>query len=372
MRLRGFEGFDNYAGQADLSANHGFIQYPPMGSFASISRPGRNNYGAALSVQSLLSTFGTFTPTFADRNSQYVFGIAAKTITGFSPPSDDSLIFLITHSRLGGQFVVQFRKTTGSVKIYGGDLGLGEFVPIGPVLYETANNVWVPDQWGYFEISHLIDPAAGYIRVQYTDPNGKASVLVDLENIRTQYVNGDNTSDSVAMGHPWFGTSDFLFDDMYYCDAQPGTGADNGVEFLGDMRVLTLPPTSQGSVGWTPLANTNWQEVSEPIFDFDSSYNSSSNPSDADLFYFHAPLFQTVSFIPGVQLKGAYRKDDAGPRSIQQFFQFSGQQTLGASHSLNDSGYVFFTDLLDSNPATGVAFKDLDILGMAAGYRLAA
>src|SRR5579872_2202315 len=102
--LLGMEGFDNFesgpSGIADLYRTLGFIQYPPtnggVSSFNVIARPGRLGSGACVRNSTLNSLFGPFQVVFGDRFTEFVWGGAIKSYTGFSPPADDSLILLFT------------------------------------------------------------------------------------------------------------------------------------------------------------------------------------------------------------------------------------------------------------------------------------
>lgn len=374
--LLGFEGFDNLPdndSSDNLSRLTGFIQIPPSnggGPFVKIVRPGRNGLGGAVFVSSLLSPFGLFQLVFAKRMTEFVIGIAAKTFTGFSPPSDDSLIMLFQSTLSGGQFIVQFSKVNGKVLVFGGDVGLGEFVPVGPTLFTSASGIFTPDVHNYIEVKAKIHPTDGYIVVQLTPPGEKARIVVNLQGIRTQYAT-DNLVDSVAYGHPWFGTADMEFDDLYVEDEIAGPGNDPCNDFLGDMTVLTNGPIGNDTAQWTPLANANFVEVNEAAFDGDVSYNYTQTPGARDSFNFPA-LKQTVSYFYGLQIKGAYRKDDAGFREIAQFLKIGATRYYAPTRSLPDTYYPFYVDFWRLNPATSAEFTDRDYNALAAGYELTA
>ena len=143
----------------------------------------------------------------------------------------------------------------------------------------------------------------------------------------------------------------------------PGTYPCNG--FMGDLRVALLTPTANSAVTWTPLANTNWQEVSETAFDGDTSYNSSSVVGNADLF--------TVTQVPtgteviGVSVIGAYRNEDATAHTLTQQISAAGTSYAGATQSLTQM-YQFLSDVFPINPTSGVSWTVADVNAMLIGY----
>jgi len=116
-------------------------------------------------------------------------------------------------------------------------------------------------------------------------------------------------------------------------------------------------------------ALSNWQEVREPRADGDGSYNSTSTVSAADRFTFEA-LPATVSNVLAVQVIGAYRKDDAGERVVQQVLGSGGTEVEGATFSIPQS-YVYCYDLYATDPNTSDAWSIAAVNALRAGYVLA-
>jgi hypothetical protein len=137
---------------------------------------------------------------------------------------------------------------------------------------------------------------------------------------------------------------------------------------LGDVRCLTLFPVGNNSIQWTPLANTNWQEVSETAMDGDTSYNFSDTAGQQDLFNFQA-LSGVINQIVAVQIKGAYRKSDAGQRTAAQQLVSGATQVAGATTYFGLS-YQYVTDLFPNDPNTGVGWTLSAVNALTAGYKL--
>jgi hypothetical protein len=122
-------------------------------------------------------------------------------------------------------------------------------------------------------------------------------------------------------------------------------------------------------VQWTPLAETNWQEVGETQFDGDTSYNYATTVGNTDLFTFGS-LPTTVSVVYGVFVTGGYRKLDAGPETIVQKLVSSGSTASGSTMAMSLS-YAFWTDLFVTDPHTGATWTPTSVNDIIAGYSLA-
>ncbi len=105
----------------------------------------------------------------------------------------------------------------------------------------------------------------------------------------------------------------------------------------GDCRVQTDFPISNASVQFTPLANTNWQEVSETSMDGDTSYNSSSTVGQTDTFNFTPLSVPAGSTIIALFVRTAAAKTDAGSRSLQNKIVSGSNSALGTSVGLSTS-----------------------------------
>jgi len=112
---------------------------------------------------------------------------------------------------------------------------------------------------------------------------------------------------------------------------------------------------------------TNWIEAHDA--DGDDSYNFSSTPGATDRFTFDA-LPSTITYVLAVQVVGAYRKDDAGTRIIQQVIGSASSEVLGAAFAIPQS-YVYCYDMFTLDPSTGSSWQVSAVNGLHAGYSIA-
>lgn len=368
--LKAIDGYEKYLNRNDMFARTGFLTYAPfgLGAFGGIVTPGRGGYGSCYLEQSTLSTFGTFAPTFADKNDYGVIGIACNAVSSFSPPAADGLVMAFYDTVANDQqFIVHFLKSNGSVLIYApGTLFSGEFVPGGTLVYTSPPNVWKSDTWNFYpEVKCVIHPTAGSVTVRVNNV-----VVASVSNVQTQKT-ANRWFDQIQFGHPWFGTSDFQFDDFYYCDGVPGPGPIPFTDFLGNIRVYTqFMIANDGSQQWTPLSGSNFSNVNEIYMDSDTSYVSTSTPGHEDL-YVVPRVIPLTSHVAALQITSSARMDDAGPHQLVQGFRTGlPPKVLGPGHAMT-SGYQYFSDLYVTNPNTGKAFTKREMSELSALIRMA-
>jgi hypothetical protein len=238
------------------------------------------------------------------------------------------------------------------VAVYLGS-GTGTLLTLGP------NNAWTPNVWVFLEVGAKIDSSTGSVEVRV---NGVTVASVSGINTKsTANVWFDNVKLSTNFGN-------LPIDNFYYNDAT-GSAPYNG--FLGDFRVDSILPEADSAVQFTPLANANWQEVSEVAMDSDASYNYSSTPGDQDLFDMGALDSHDASVL-AVQITGAFRKDDAGDRSIKNAVKSGGTTAYGAVDPLYDGFYAYYSDVFVQDPNTSAAWALSAVNAMKAGYKVEA
>lgn len=150
----------------------------------------------------------------------------------------------------------------------------------------------------------------------------------------------------------------------YYDDVYVKTGSTR----LGERRVETLNTAANSSVTWTPLANTNWKEVSEVICDGDASYNFTSTAGNIDLFGINS-LAENPVTISTVQVRAAIRKTDATSRVTHTVLNSGGTQQEGADWAVAGT-YLYDIDLWDLDPHTSAAWTPAAVDAALIGYKL--
>lgn len=348
MALRGMDGFDHYAAEADFYARKGALQWlGPMG-FSLISfLPGRGDFGKALGIGGYSPVLGLIQAAFDANYSTLRVGFAARWSNTVATPS----LSIIARDPLADVTQCTVRlDNTGLIRAFdntGSEIGV------------SANNAFNPGTWSFVEIGFGIASSAGWIAVQIDG----VPVLTATGNTQAS---GNNTLGAVGFLVTSGALGAIEIDDFRYSDTVVGPGSFPCDSWLGDLRVATLAPRADSSTGWTPLANANWQEVSETTFDGDTSYNGTTTIGAEDLFVLDAPV-PTISQVIALQVTGAYRATDTSPHSITQQVSSGGSEVAGPVHTLS-MGYQFFSDLYPLNPVSATNWTLNDVFHLLAGY----
>jgi len=369
MALLAFDGFDHYATTVDLQSRVGVLQWSDL----TIIRPG----------------YITFTTGAAG------YGQAINLYAGGGPGLGGTINQLLTSAYFGSrilisnvslthvdlqvmdyvqdlaQLTVRLDPRSGIVSVYSGDPDTTFPSPV--LLAMSTPNAFSPHIWNYVEVFASIGTGGAFdvhvqgssvvsgsgVLVQYPTPlpAGKAT-RNDLSGFRYRLGEDGNTQDGVALS----------IDDFYVCDSTTGPGTYPCNSFLGDVAVQTLTPTANVSVQWTPLAGTNYTEVSTAQFEGDLSYNSAGVVGAADVFTLSALPTSTLAVF-GVQLTGAYRKLNASAQTIVQTVTSGG--TAQASAPLTMSlAYAYYSTMLPLDPHTSASWTPAAVNLMHAGYTL--
>lgn len=240
------------------------------------------------------------------------------------------------------------------------------------VFARTVPFAFVPGNWFYLEIK--ISPGYGdgtlELRVN-TVP------VLSLSNVRT----ADGTPilpetlpgiTHLAWVYNTISTSganseDWYTDDVYFLTMD----GDNNNDYLGNVRVKYMSVIGDASpiewsIGGTTPAPTNWQSVLNIDLN-DTSYVSTSTIGDTDLYDVDPNL--DTPYVYGVELAGAYRQDDATQRFVRNVLKSGSTIIEGAENATNQT-YVYFYDIFELNPETGVPFTGAELNSVDIGPRL--
>jgi hypothetical protein len=347
MALLATEGFDHYASFNDVALRTGVLQF--SSHFGCSIVTGRNGVGKALSL------FNDVLVSFNVSNQTMTVGWAMGTRS--SPPLDvqTNTVSFIDGSVGGGtQCEVVFNCATGVISLW---RGAGT-----TLLSQTLGNAFNIENYPTIEIQVNVHNTAGAIEVRV---NGATPAGASVSGVNTRGGSTNNAWSAVACSSS--ADDGFRIDDFRLTDTTIGPGTFPCDGFLGDVLVAPIYPVGNGAVAWTPLANTNWQEVSETAFDGDASYNSTSNNGDEDLFNLGTLSAATTAVI-GVQVIGAYRETTASGHTLSQQLKIGGTDHAGATNILA-TNYAFFSDIFPVNPTTGVSWSLTDILTLEIGYK---
>lgn len=280
--------------------------------------------------------------------STYIIGFAVK-MTSAMPNADHSLFRLYDGSTVQCEIAVS---PLGQLKIYSNATVRGT----------SASNVILLNTWHHIEWKITITNSTGsnqcVLRVDNT-------AVLNLTGVDTQ-TSGNSSADSLQIGRLNSTAAGASYDDFYLLD-------NNGAQcndLLGDCRIETLMPSGAGT--YTQFthngAATNWQAVSEVPADDDTSYVDGASLNDKDSYAFANPS-GTVSTVFAVQSNIRARKDNAGVRSIAPLTVISGTDYVGTDRALSTS-YALYSEIMELNPDTGVAWTGSDINALDAGYKV--
>lgn len=370
MAIKVWDGFDHYNSVVDLLARSGFLQIDSPQTASITFAAGRNGLQKCLHITSSSVQEDYLSFVYQDRNQSAFTGMAV------SMPNDSSSHFVWEFWDSVGvenQVSVLFRGDNQTISAFRGNAFVGadtidgkDGTGSGVLLGMTGNNAYSRASWNFIEMWVKVHPSDGFVKVYVN-----SVLLLNVTGVNTQKT-GNAWWDVNHVGGPGVFTSGpLLIDDLYYGDTTTGPGTFPGNIPLGDCHTVTLFPVGNDSVQFTPLANANWQEVSETAMDSDTSYNYDSTVGHEDRFNVQS-LPAGVSLIYGVQVTGAYRKDDAGARFIKQGAKSGSTETYGANWSLGEEIYVYFTDQWILDPNTSANWLVAGVNAMKIAYNIEA
>jgi len=337
MGLVVFDGYDHYLNGNDFTNRSGVLQYSNTGV---TFQTGRFGYGKAVS--------GAIRASLSSGFSEFYWGSALNI------GDTDTISFVDNQVGGGGnQFSVVFDGSNGQIGVFNG---------AGTLIGSSATNVFSVNTWSHWQIHGLIAPSSGG---SVTIVRDTSDTVLTLSGITTQHttnatINGWNSG---GLG------ANAIVDDTYFLDTTVGGGLYPCNGFIGDLRVDTLFPVGDDAVQWTRLSGaTNASMVNETAMDSDTTYNFSATPGQEDRLNFQS-LVNTINAVVGLQVTGAYRKDDANVRTLKQLLKSGATEVYGATNTL-PSTYAYFTDIFPLDPNTGLSWTVAAINALKAGYNL--
>jgi hypothetical protein len=368
MAIQVWDGFDHYDNGTDFLSRSGNLQYNGNAEVIAFTT-GREGAGKALTFDfTHTGPIEYVDAVFYQRVASAFVGFAQNAEAGQQP-----LFFEFWDTLTNKvQVSVLFRMDNYSIQIFRGNavyLGSeygGDGSGLGTQLATTGNNAWTPGVWNFIEIWPVINSSTGSVELRINNV-----VILNVTGVDTQATANASWDSFQPGGQGVSGVGVTIIDDLYYGDTTVGVGSYPGNAPIGDCHVQTLFAVGNSSVQFTPLANANWQEISETAMDSDTSYNYDSTVGNEDRFNF-AALPSTTSLIYGIQLTGAYRKDDSGGRQVKQGVKSGTTETYGANHALGDTSYTYFTDQWILDPNTSANWTTSGLNAISAGYNVAA
>ena len=194
-----------------------------------------------------------------------------------------------------------------------------------------------------------------YIEIKYNSTTGATIVRVDGVNVISATV-PTQASITVLQMHSFPNNYSNAYDDMYMLDT---TGTRNN-DFLGDVRVQTLYPASDGAnTGLTPSTGTNHAALVDETTANTTDYVSSAVAGTKDTYHFQS-LSANTAGVFAVEVTNYSQKDAVGPASFSNVVRVGSTDYSQTAQALSAS-WTTQKDLMESNPATSSAWSASDV-----------
>jgi hypothetical protein len=222
------------------------------------------------------------------------------------------------------------------------------------------------NRWYFVEAKLKINSSTGYIEVKL-DGTTDISMTTSLNTTSS----GNNYAIDICLNESdtaGVGTAGLYFDDIYLFD---NTG--NGMSYIGDIRVLDLVPTSDGTYSdFTPSTGINNYATIDELPSVDTDYVYTNTVGSTDTYGFqNLPANATAVF--GVVYVTRSFKTDAGSRTLRNVMR-QGSTDYERSNSDTpipvNASTTFYSETV--NPATSVAYTVSDINDNEFGFKLQA
>ncbi len=157
-------------------------------------------------------------------------------------------------------------------------------------------------------------------------------------------------------------------DDFYLCDQSGSTNND----FLGDCRIDTLYPTSDGNYSqFTCSTGSSHFALVDEATPNTTDYNDGAAVNDRDSYGMGNLAALASQTVYGVQVNAAILKDDAGSKSAATFVRSSSTNGDGASAALGTS-QVYVSQVFETDPNGAIAWTETTVNAMEAGVKVTA
>ena len=215
------------------------------------------------------------------------------------------------------------------------------------------------DVWQYVEIKAVLSDTVGSVDVRVDGVSVLSVVNVDTKNGGTKTV-----FDALSLGGAAFGTGrHFVYDDLYVCN---GAGTVNN-DFLGDVSIEALRPTSDVAVAWTPTPGpSNYTAVNDSTYD-NTTHVQASATGQKDV-YALGNLAATGGPVRGVMVNTVADATDSGGASMNALLRVSATDYTSSALTLDTTEKVH-TAAWDVNPGTVAAWTVADVNALDAGVQ---
>jgi hypothetical protein len=215
----------------------------------------------------------------------------------------------------------------------------------GGALLATSSIQTLSSNWVYVELKATINDTTGSFELKINGATAASGSSVDTKQSANAYAN------TLYIG--------FRYNTQKLMDVYVAS------DFLGDVKVLYLPPVAAGTTGaWTASTGDPYACVDETTTPNTADYIESGTPGNISTFAM-TDISGTGS-IHAVQSVMLAAKTDAGARSAKCVLRAGGADQEGATtHGIGDTATYFFevwnVDPSDSNPWTVTDINALEV-----------
>lgn len=209
------------------------------------------------------------------------------------------------------------------------------------------------NQWVHFETKIVLSNTGSYeVRVNGTDVFSNSSFDTTGQS--------GTTADAVEI----YGCK-FKIDDFYILDSAGSVNND----FLGPNTVIkTLYPDGDNSVAWTrSTGSTNYSLVDDTGANGDTDYVETNTATQKDLYDIGA--ISGVASVKGIQVRAISRVTGSMSHGLEIPVKSGATESAGSSTTIVSNTYASASRILETDPASGVAFTTSDISSLVVGIK---
>ncbi len=210
-----------------------------------------------------------------------------------------------------------------------------------------------------------------YVEIKIYHHASAGTVEVRVDGVAVITATGLNTGAAVSSVE--LGCNDYSAPYIHICDYYVCNDAGSvNNDFLGDCRVDTLFPTSDGAYGeFTPSAGADHYALVDEATPSLSDFVYSSTVGHRDTYGFGDLTGLASPEVKGVQVVGDVLKSDAGSLSVATMVRSGTTDEVGATYAPSTTE-LFLPQIFETDPNTASAWTESAVNALEAGLKVTA
>jgi hypothetical protein len=200
--------------------------------------------------------------------------------------------------------------------------------------------VIVADSWIHLEARLVVSNTVGEFELRINED----TVIGPLTNIDTQDTANTEVSGILLAN----GSNNTVYFRDLICWS--GDGAQNN-DFLGDHSVVSLAPTGDTVLNWTPSTGSTGYDLIDETTPLDTDYVYADDAPPGASEFELADLDPDVVVVAGLQTVVRALKTDSGAANLQVSLNSDGNSDAGADRPISTSA-TYYLDVSELDPAT--------------------